>query len=129
MKAFYRGLGWSPSVDMDSFALFVLGSVGLGLFAHDDLAEEAGADDEPAAPSGPTSWRGFSLALNLDEQAQVDEVYAAWVAAGATPMTAPVDRPWGGRTGYVADPEGNRWEIAWAPTAVFDERGGLVSFA
>jgi hypothetical protein len=27
-----------------------------------------------------------------------------------------------------ADPEGNRWEIAWASTAVFDERGGLVPF-
>jgi uncharacterized protein len=27
-----------------------------------------------------------------------------------------------------ADPEGNRWEIARASGAVFDERGALTSF-
>jgi len=32
------------------------------------------------------------------------------------------------RSGYIADPEGNRWEIAWAPGAAFDERGALTSF-
>ncbi|MET8262029.1 hypothetical protein [Micromonospora sp. NPDC005205] len=31
-------------------------------------------------------------------------------------------------TRYIADPEGNRWEIAWAGTARFDERGALLSF-
>jgi len=37
------------------------------------------------------------------------------VAAGARVVGAPVDREWGGYSGYVADPEGNRWEIAWLP--------------
>jgi hypothetical protein len=52
----------------------------------------------------------------------------ASVAAGATPVAAPVARDWGGRSAYIADPEGNRWEIAWAACAVFDERGAVVSF-
>jgi catechol 2,3-dioxygenase-like lactoylglutathione lyase family enzyme len=34
----------------------------------------------------------------------------------------------GGRSGYFADPEDKRWEIAWAPGAIFDERGAVVSF-
>jgi len=35
------------------------------------------------------------------------------VAASATPIAAATDRPWGGRSAFVADPEGNRWEITW----------------
>lgn len=35
--------------------------------------------------------------------------------AGAQVIGAPVDREWGGYFGYVADPERNRWEIAWLP--------------
>ena len=49
------------------------------------------------------------------------------VAAGARKVGQIVDRPWGGRSGYVADPEGNRWEVAWAPGVVFDERGAVVA--
>jgi hypothetical protein len=48
--------------------------------------------------------------------------------AGATPIAEPRAREWGGRSGYVADPEGTRWEIAWAPSARFDERGALLGF-
>ncbi|WP_435108944.1 VOC family protein [Nocardiopsis synnemataformans] len=43
-------------------------------------------------------------------------------------MAEPVERPWGGRSTYVADPEGNRWEIAWASAARFDGRGALTGF-
>jgi uncharacterized glyoxalase superfamily protein PhnB len=40
----------------------------------------------------------------------------------------PVDRDWGGRSGYFADPEGNRWEVAWAPGMEFDVRGAVTRF-
>lgn len=124
MRSFYDGLGFTASFASDEFMLYVLGGVGLGLFPIEQLAAEAGAEGEPA----PGDWRGFSLALNLDTKEEVDTVYDAWVAAGATVMERPVDRSFGGRTGYVADPEGNRWEIAWVPSTTFDDRGGLVSF-
>ena len=35
--------------------------------------------------------------------------------AGARSIAGPVEREWGGYSGYLADPEGNRWEITWAP--------------
>ena len=50
------------------------------------------------------------------------------VAAGARKVGQIADRPWGGRSGYVSDPEGNRWEVAWAPGLAFDERGAVVGF-
>ncbi|WP_368854345.1 hypothetical protein [Gulbenkiania mobilis] len=41
-------------------------------------------------------------------------------AAGADPVTAAADRAWGGYSGYFADPDGFRWEVAWAPGPVGD---------
>ena len=124
MRSFYQGLGWAGVPGSgDDFAGFLLGGVLLGLYPLHHLAAEA-APDAPA----PSGWAGITLACNVDEAAQVDEVFAAMVAAGATPVTPPRDADWGGRSAYVADPEGNRWEIAWASMALFDERGALVSF-
>jgi hypothetical protein len=48
------------------------------------------------------------------------------VAAGATVLKEPTDADWGGRSAYVADPEGNLWEIAWVPGATFDAIGGMT---
>jgi catechol 2,3-dioxygenase-like lactoylglutathione lyase family enzyme len=125
MRAFYRGLGWAevPAAD-DHFSGFLLGGVLLALFPLRHLAAEAA----PGAGDPAGGWSGVTLACNVDAREQVDDVYAAMVAAGATPVAPPTDRDWGGRSAYVADPEGNRWEVAWAGTAVFNERGALLSF-
>ncbi len=124
MRSFYRALGWPENrASDDDFAAFHLGGVLLALFPLDQLAAEA-APGEPE----PKGWPGVTLACNVDDRDQVDTVFAAFLAAGATAVAAPVDRPWGGRSAYVADPENNRWEIAWASMAVFDDRGALLSF-
>ncbi|MBM2616153.1 VOC family protein [Actinoplanes sp. LDG1-06] len=126
LRVFYRRLGW-PERDGsdDTFASFLLGGVLLALYPTADLAAEA-APDLP----GPVSpgWGGFTLARNVDSRAAVDSAFAAAVGAGATAVAPPVDRDWGGRSGYIADPEGNRWEIAWNGDATFDERGALLTF-
>ena len=44
----------------------------------------------------------------------VDATYARALAAGATSLGEPADRPYGERSGYVADRFGNRWFIATA---------------
>jgi uncharacterized glyoxalase superfamily protein PhnB len=41
--------------------------------------------------------------------------------SGGRVVADPVDREWGGYSGYVADPEGNRWEVAWAADVTFDD--------
>ena len=101
------------------------GGVLLTLYPLDELAAEAAPELGVPASAG---FSGVTLACNVDSQEQVDIAFAAAVAAGATPVAEPVARDWGGRSGYIADPEGNRWEIAWAPGAAFDERGALTSF-
>ena len=57
----------------------------------------------------------MTLIVNVATRDEVDLAIAAVIAAGASAVGSPVEREWGGYTGYFADPEGHRWEIAWAP--------------
>src|SRR3546814_132172 len=124
LRAFYTGLGWpeQPGAS-DQHCMYLLGGTLLALYPIDDLAAEAA----PGEPLTKRSWGGHTFALNVDERDQVDEVVRAMCAKGARKVGQVVDRPWGGRSGYVADPEGNRWEIGWAPGLNLDERGAVAS--
>ncbi len=51
------------------------------------------------------------IALYVDTFAEVDEAFLKAVASGATPVLEPETEPWGQRTCYIADPEGNLIEI------------------
>jgi uncharacterized glyoxalase superfamily protein PhnB len=57
----------------------------------------------------------FTLAHNVPTPDDVDRVLAEAEAAGATVAAKPVARDWGGYTGYFADPDGFRWEVAYNP--------------
>ncbi len=51
------------------------------------------------------------IALYVDTFKEVDEAFARAVANGAEPVLEPTTEPWGQRTCYIADPEGNLIEI------------------
>jgi uncharacterized protein len=122
LRRFYTGLGWPEGAGSDdTWASYLVGGVLLALYPLADLAAEA------QTPVG-AGFSGITLACNVDSPAQVDEVFGAAVSAGATPVSPPVTRDWGGRSGYIADPEGNRWEIAHAASAVFNAAGALTAF-
>ena len=53
----------------------------------------------------------FEIALYVDTFDEVDEAFDHAVEKGATPILAPTTEPWGQRTCYIADPEGNLIEI------------------
>lgn len=53
----------------------------------------------------------YEIALSVENYAEVDKAYEAVVAAGAQGIMEPVTEPWGQRTCYIADPEGNLVEI------------------
>lgn len=57
----------------------------------------------------------MTFGVNVESRAAVDKAFRNALAAGARAVGGPVDREWGGYSGYVADPDGNRWEITWAP--------------
>jgi hypothetical protein len=124
--AFYKGLGWAlRSEAPDGFTAFQCGGVVLALWPLDLLTAEAA----PGAPPPTGTWNGVTLASNVDRREQVDEMLAIWLAKGATLVREPFDTDWGGRSAYVADPEGNRWELCWNPAVAFDDKGAVAGLA
>lgn len=65
--------------------------------------------ETPTYPSGLNGT--FELAIDLPTSAEADREYARVVEAGARPVYAPRDEPWGMHSSMVADPEGNIIEI------------------
>lgn len=119
-RAFYEALGWTASsASQPEVVFFQLNGLALALFGRQDLAKDAGVADTP------TGFAGLALAYNGRSKAEVDQVFAEAVAAGARPVKAPHDVFWGGYSGYFADPDGHLWEVAWNPLFPLDETGQL----
>lgn len=53
----------------------------------------------------------YEIALYVDTFEEVDETYKKVIALGVTSVLEPTTEPWGQRTCYSADPEGNLIEI------------------
>lgn len=51
------------------------------------------------------------IALYVDTFEEVDREYERVIGMGAEPVLEPATEPWGQRTCYIADPEGNLIEI------------------
>jgi lactoylglutathione lyase len=63
-------------------------------------------------PTYPSGLNGtFELAIDLPVSADVDREFDRIVTAGAQPVYAPRDEPWGMRSSMITDPEGNLIEI------------------
>ena len=53
----------------------------------------------------------FEIALYVDTYEEVDLRFEEAVSKGAAPVLPPTTEPWGQRTCYISDPEGNLIEI------------------
>ena len=63
----------------------------------------------------------FELALYVDTFEEVDDTFKRVIEQGALPVLEPTTEPWGQRTCYIADPEGNLIEIgSW--NKAFEEK-------
>jgi catechol 2,3-dioxygenase-like lactoylglutathione lyase family enzyme len=108
-RAFYvDGLGWKPMFEADEVLMLpVADRLILSLWSLEGFTAEIG--EAPASGVAP-----ITLAHNLATEAEVDAVLAEAAALGAN-ASAAQRREWGGYSGYFADPDGFRWEIAVNP--------------
>ena len=53
----------------------------------------------------------YEIALSVDNYDEVDKTYKILMEKGVTSILPPTTEPWGQRTCYIADPEGNLIEI------------------
>jgi len=108
MLAFYRDtLGFDITLQMDEFAEFKSDGVRLALSTTQVMAHATGEESYTEKKAG----HAFELAFDAGSPAAVDTDFATLVAKGATAIKEPSDMPWGQRTAFFADPDGNIHEI------------------
>jgi catechol 2,3-dioxygenase-like lactoylglutathione lyase family enzyme len=121
-RRFYvDGLGWPVHREVQGEVLFIQANHGLILSLWD-----AGQMQAEAATDPPTSRPCITLSHNLASTAEVDRVMAEAEAAGAEIVAGPRTQAWGGYTGYFADPDGYRWEVAFNPGWSVDGNGNVT---
>jgi lactoylglutathione lyase len=108
LTRFYRdALGFALQDDMGDYVELASEGVRFALCARSIMHEATGH----ASYCEPASGQSFELAFPVDSPAEVDQRYAEIVARGAQPIKGPADMPWGQRTAFFADPEGNIHEL------------------
>jgi uncharacterized glyoxalase superfamily protein PhnB len=93
----------------------------IALFPRPSFAADAGIDVDDVEHGG---FSRVSLAHNVAEERQVDEVLAEAAEAGAT-IVKEAQEIFFGRHGFFADPEGYLWEVAWNPSFPMAEDGSI----
>jgi len=109
-KRFYvDGFGWKPVFENKEIIFFQTGGMIFALFLRDQLAADFQADPATFGRAAMT------LAYNVRAKNEVNSLIQRAAAAGATILKTPREAPWGGYSGYFADPDGFAWEVAWNP--------------
>jgi uncharacterized protein len=119
---FYRdGLGLpttrSPE---DGIVFFQTSGATLALFPYEELAADVGPGWNVPRPR----FTGITLAHNVRERHEVDDLLAQAAAAGAQVVKPAGETAWGGYAGYFTDPDGYVWEVAWGAFE-FNDDGSL----
>jgi len=114
---FYRdGMGlptqgiFGTEFEHGAVAFFDLqGGIKLGIWPRKSLSHDTGL--LLSSPS-PTE---MALGHNVSSKAEVDEVMAQALNAGAVIVKPAQDTFWGGYAGYFQDPDRHLWEVVWNP--------------
>lgn len=117
-RAFYERLGWKPGFTNEGVAFFQLGGMVFALWGREELARDANLPSAPAPGA-------VALAYNVRSPEEVDRTLAEAERAGATILKHGQPTPWGGYSGYFADPDGHPWEVAHNPDWGLAEDGSV----
>lgn len=109
MKEFYsQTLGFAIQDDRSpNYVEFIHEGVRFALSTGAIMAKTTGEESYTKKPTG----HSFELAFSCDTPEAVNEDYKTITQAGATPIQPPADMPWGQRTAFFADPDGNIHEL------------------
>jgi len=108
---FYENIfGWKRSkMSNENIIIFELNGIYISLYLRDELANDATVD---ARGDG---FKGFTLAYNVWSEKEVDDLINTFKSKGVRIIKEPQKVFWGGYSSYIADPDGNLWEIAYNP--------------
>jgi len=119
-RRFYvEGFGWTPVFENEEIIFYQMNGLMLGTWDKAaltrDMQRKAGDGDAP-----------FALAHNVGSREAVQPLLDRLAAAGGRILRVADAPPQGGFRGYVADPDGHAWEIAWNPAWTIDAEGHVT---
>jgi uncharacterized protein len=108
---FYENkFGWKRSeLSNKELILYQLNGIYLALYSRNELAKDATVD------SVGSGFKGFSISYNARSEKEVDDLIKGLRDKGVKIVKEPQKVFWGGYSSYIADPDGNLWEIAYNP--------------
>jgi uncharacterized protein len=108
---FYENkFGWKRSeMSNENLILYQLNGIHIALYSRDELAKDAMVD------SAGEGFKGFTISYNVWSEKEVDGLINVLRAKGVSIIKEPQKVFWGGYSSYIADPDGNLWEIAYNP--------------
>ena len=119
-KAFYaQGFGWAPVFENGEVAFYQMNGFVLGTWLQGKLAEDM-------QRSGNALKGFFALAHNVACEAEVQILIDRLAAHGGRALRRGDAPPHGGFRGYVEDPDGHAWEIAFNPAWKIDADGHVT---
>ncbi|HEU5143993.1 MAG TPA: VOC family protein [Dermatophilaceae bacterium] len=119
-RRFYvDGLGFRSVLDLPGEISFVQGAPGQLLALWNVVSMPSEYGDVGHGVQAPP----ISLGHNVTSAERVSELYAAALAAGATTVSEPQEREWGGVSACVADLDGFRWDFVFNPGFRVDPDG------
>jgi predicted lactoylglutathione lyase len=112
-RRFYLdGLGWTAELHVPGDVLMIRAGehLILSLWVQEHFEAEVGGPVRRGDGIVP-----ITISHNVRTEEAVDAILELATAAGADPVVRAQRREWGGYSGYFADPDGFRWEIATNP--------------
>jgi catechol 2,3-dioxygenase-like lactoylglutathione lyase family enzyme len=120
-RGFYvDGFGWAPVFENAEIVFYQMNGFVLGTWLAKAL--EADMRRTGLAPQG-----AFALAHSVATRGEVQPTLDRLSCFGGSVLRAADEPPHGGFRGYIADPDGHAWEIAWNPAWSISP-AGLVTF-
>ncbi|OWU85204.1 glyoxalase [Oceanicola sp. 22II-s10i] len=110
-----QGFGWTPVFENPEIAFYQMNGLVLGTFLKPALEEDMARR--------ATGHAACALAHNVGDRTEVEPLIARLARHGGTVLRPADAPPHGGYRGYVADPDGHAWEIAWNPAWEIDADG------
>jgi hypothetical protein len=114
-RAFYEALGWKAAFENEEVVFFQLNGIVLGLFRRDSFDLDMKRDNDGTGR--------ITLAYNVRDRSDVDPALDRAVSAGGSLLKRAEEAPWGGYSGYFADPDGHAWEVAHNPAWTISAAG------
>ncbi|MBS7668999.1 VOC family protein [Croceicoccus gelatinilyticus] len=118
-RYYSEGFGWSPVFEADGIAFYQMNGFIFGTWLRPELEKDMQL-------TGLASPGAFALAHNVAAREDVEPMLDKLVAAGGKLLRHADEPEHGGLRGYVADPDGHGWEIAWNPFLPIAEDGTIT---